>query len=128
MGRHPKTAVRLLQISADFETALFEACAYLPPAKGGTSGSSVYIFFNRLNLSNNYYLRIISQRVGRLIRIQGFEGSRVRVKITEKQIHIEKFLTLGTIFLYRHTLKTLKSKGRENVSIYAICIKPFAFT
>ena len=54
--------------------------------------------------------------------------ARVRVKITEKQIHIEKSLTLGNVFLYRHTLKILRSKGRENVSVYAICIKPFAFT
>jgi len=28
----------------------------------------------------------------------GFEGPRVRVKITEKQIHIEKFLLLGPSF------------------------------
>jgi hypothetical protein len=48
--------------------------------------------------------------------------------MTEKQIHKEKPLTLGTVFLYRHTLKILKSKGRENVSVYAICIRPFAFT
>ena len=75
-----------------------------------------------------YKRKIISQRVGRLIRIQGFKGSRVRVKITEKQIHIEKSLTLGTVFLYRHTLKILRSKGRENLSVYAIRIKPFAFT
>ena len=37
---------------------------------------------------NNIYDRIISQRVGRLTRVQGFEGPRVRVKNTEKQIHL----------------------------------------
>jgi hypothetical protein len=75
-----------------------------------------------------YKAKLIYERGGKIIRIQGFEGSRIRVKITEKQIHIEKFLTLGTVFLYRHTLKILRGKGRENVSVYAICIKPFAFT
>ena len=73
-------------------------------------------------------LRIISQRIDRLIRVPGFKGSRVRVKMIEKQIHAEKFLTLGTVFLYRHTLKILRSKGREGASVYVICIKPFAFT
>jgi len=34
--------------------------------------------------------------------------------MTEKQIHTEKALTFGTVFLYRHTLKILRSKGREN--------------
>jgi len=71
---------------------------------------------------------IISQRVGRLIRVQGFKGSRIRVKMTEKQIHTENSLTLGTVFLYSNTLKILKGKGRENVSVYIICIKPFSFT
>jgi len=50
------------------------------------------------------------------------------VKITEKQIHIEKSLTLETALLYIHILKILRSKGRENVSVCAVCIKPFAFT
>ena len=71
---------------------------------------------------------IISQRVGRLIRVQGFKGSRIRVKIIQKQIHIEKFLNIGTVFLYRHTLKILRSKDREDASVYVVCIKSFAFT
>jgi len=41
------------------------------------------------------------------------EAERIRVKITEKQIHIEKSLTLGTVFLYRHTLKILRSKAEK---------------
>jgi len=63
-----------------------------------------------------------------LIRIPGFKGSRVQVKMTEKPIHTEKPMTLGTVFLYRHTLKILRSKGREEAIVYVIYIKPFAFT
>jgi len=48
--------------------------------------------------------------------------------MTEKQTHTEKSMTLGTIFLFRDTLKILRSKGREDASVYVICIKPFAFT
>jgi hypothetical protein len=44
------------------------------------------------------------------------------------EINIEKSLTLGTIFLYRHTCKILRSKGKEGASVYVICINPFAFT
>ncbi len=63
-----------------------------------------------------------------MIRVQGFKGSRVRVKMIEKQIHTEKSLTLGTVILYRHILKILRGKGRKDASVYAICIKPFVFT
>jgi hypothetical protein len=48
--------------------------------------------------------------------------------MTEKQIHKEKTLALGTIFFYRHTLKILRSKGKEDASAYVIGIKLFAFT
>jgi len=48
--------------------------------------------------------------------------------MTEKQRYAKKYLTLGIVFLYRHTLKILKSKYREDASVYVICIKPFAFT
>jgi len=56
------------------------------------------------------------------------QDSRVRVKNTEKHIYTEKFLALGTVSLYRYTLKILRSKGKEHASVYVICIKPFAFT
>jgi len=58
-----------------------------------------------------------------LIRVQGFKRPRIRVKTTKKQIYTEKFLTLGTVFLYRHTLIILEGKGREGASVYVICIK-----
>jgi len=58
-------------------------------------------------------------------RIQGAKGSSENDR---KKIRTEKLLTLGIVFLYRHTLKILRSKSTENASVYIICIKPFAFT
>ncbi len=37
--------------------------------------------------------------------------------MTEKQIHTEKSMTLGTVFLYRPTLKILRSKSRKEAGV-----------
>ena len=58
-------------------------------------------------------------------RIRGVKGSSEN---NQKTKHTEKSLSLRTVFLYGHTLKILRSKGREEASVYVICIKPFAFT
>jgi len=78
----------------------------------------------------NRYLKLLdhlpkSWSIDQDSRIQGVKGSSEKDR---KKIHTEKSLTLGTVFLYKYTLKILRSKGREDASVYIICIKPFAFT
>ncbi len=59
-------------------------------------------------------------------RTQGVKVSSENDRRTNT--HRKVSLTFGTVFLYRHTFKILRSKGREGASVYAICINPFAFT
>jgi hypothetical protein len=42
-----------------------------------------------------------------LIRVQGFKGFRIRVKITEKHILTEKVLNIGTVFFYIYNLEKI---------------------
>lgn len=46
----------------------------------------------RLHFKNHF------QKGEVILRGQGVKDSRARVKMIEKEIHIEKFLTLGTVF------------------------------